>query len=71
VKGSALGTIASNDPATFGIVAQQLGAIKLGGAPVPLKAGVTDLFASRRPLAQTLGTSAGPATFDFNAFEVA
>jgi hypothetical protein len=69
IKGSALGTFASNDAATFGIEAQQIGSIKLGGATVALATGAgNDLFAKRHPLGPTL---AAGSVFDFHAFEVA
>jgi hypothetical protein len=71
IKGRALGTAASTDSALFGIEAQHIVSIKVAGVTVPLSAGAgNDLFANRRPLGVTLGTS-DPDGFDFHAFEVA
>ena len=70
IKGRALGTAASGDALVFGIEAQQLGTIKIGSTTVPFNAiAGDDLFANRRTLALTRGTS-GPDFFDFRAFEV-
>jgi cytoskeletal protein CcmA (bactofilin family) len=72
IKGSALGTAPLNDAALFGIEAQQIRTIKLGGAKVALKAGASnDLFDNRHPLGPTLGTNPVAESFDFHAFEVA
>jgi hypothetical protein len=71
IKGHAIGTLDSADAAIFGIEAQQLGAIKLGGASVPLVTGAgNDTFPQRHPLGPTLGTVPAAGNFDFNAFEV-
>jgi filamentous hemagglutinin len=70
IKGRALGTVDSSDAALFGIEAQQLGTIKIGIATISFNSVAgDDLFANRRTLALTRGTS-GPDGFDFRAFEV-
>jgi hypothetical protein len=72
VKGSVLGTVASNDAATFAIVAQHIVALKIGGTSEPMRAGAAnDLFPLRNPLGTTLGTVLVAGSFDFHAFEVA
>jgi hypothetical protein len=65
VKGSVFGTAATNDTATFGIIAQQLGALKVGGTTIPRQPG-----ASNDPIG--LATKVGATTdgFDFHAFEI-
>ena len=70
IKGSALGTLDSIDTALFGIEAQQLGKITIGGTAVALVPGVSnDLFAARRVLGAALGTGDIDG-FDFHAIEV-
>jgi hypothetical protein len=69
IKGRALGTVADTDGAIFGIEAQHIVFLKIGGVTVPLTAGAgNDLFASRHVLGPTRGTS-DPRGFDFHAFE--
>jgi hypothetical protein len=71
IKGIAMGTGASNDARLFGIEAQRIGALKVGGRTIPLDAGASnDLFAGRHILGATRGTSDIDG-FDFHAFEVA
>jgi hypothetical protein len=70
IKGMAIGTVNRIDNALFGIEAQRIVSIKVGGTSIPLTAGASnDLFAKRRPLGATFGTS-DPDGFDFHAFEV-
>ena len=70
IKGSVLGTAATNDAITFGIVAQQLGSLSVGGTRIPLQSGASnDLFSAERRLGATLGTTSDG--FDFHAFEIA
>jgi hypothetical protein len=69
IKGSAYGTFATNDPNSYGIVAQQLGTVKIGDTAIGFTAGPSnDLFAARRILGSTRGTTLDG--FDFHAFEV-
>lgn len=69
IKGYALGTLSLVDGATFAIAAQHLSSVKIGGAKIPLKAGVgNDLLADAFPLGPTRITTGDG--FDFHAFEV-
>lgn len=69
IKGHALGTLASNDNAVFGIEAQRLGMIKVGGIALFLRPGAgNDLFNAAGSLGPTR-TPSGDG-FDFHAFEV-
>jgi hypothetical protein len=70
IGGSAIGTISSSDALLFGIEAQQIGSVKLGGAALNFKPGPgNDLFAERQILGPTRGTGDVDG-FDFHAFEV-
>jgi len=72
IKGTAIGSLDPNDVTTFGIEAQHIGSIKIGGAKVPLIHGKSnDLFLAGKahPLGPTLAN--GGTAFDFLAFEVA
>lgn len=69
VKGSVLGTIATNDTATFAIAAQQLGKLTVGSTKIPLTNGASnDLFGIERRLGATRGATTDG--FDFHVFEV-
>ncbi len=68
IKGHALGTISGGDDATFGIEAQHLVSIKIGGALVALKSGAGNDAFSGYPLGPT--RTPGGDGFDFHAFEV-
>ena len=77
IKGHAIGTTAAGDFLTFGIEAQQLGTVKVGGATVALRAGAGNDVMSpgnvankARHLGATLGTTISD-DFDFHAFEIA
>ena len=71
IKGNAVGTFTPDDVATFGIEAQQLVSIRLGGALAPLHRGVSnDLFDDSHPLTTTTGIGNTSDGFDFHAFEV-
>ncbi len=69
IKGGAAGSLPANDAAVFGIEAQHLVAIKIGGATVQLRAGAgNDFLNTAAPLGPTL--TPGGDGFDFHAFEV-
>src|SRR5262249_32341678 len=69
IKGRALGTADSTDNLLFGIEAQQIESIQIGGTRVPLTIGASNdlFFAHRLVLGTTRGTS-DPDGFDFHAF---
>jgi hypothetical protein len=73
IKGNAIGTLTPDDPAAFGIEAQHIVLIKLGGATVPLLPGPSnDTVDNDRahPLTITTGSGNTSDGFDFHAFEV-
>jgi hypothetical protein len=76
IKGNAIGTISATDFLTFGIEAQQLGSLRVGGATVALTAGAgNDLMGpgntrgQAHPLGATFGTTIDDH-YDFHAYEV-
>jgi hypothetical protein len=70
IGGSAYGTLDGYDSRRFGIVAQHIGALKIGDTLIPFTKGRgNDLFSNRVALGGTFADDG--MTFDFHAFEVA
>lgn len=71
IGGRALGTADSSDRLLFGMEAQQIESIEIGGASVALTSGASnDLFFTHRLVLGTTHGTSDPDGFDFHAFEV-